>query len=173
MAQHTPTSSHHLYLPCVSSNPTTPIPITFSLLLAFTLPRPHASHSGSANCTVCSAGFYCSTPSNLPVACSDGQYSPEGMPTCTSCPAGSYCPGPPFDEDSIAPCPAGLYSLDGTSSCSECPKGFYCPDTSQAPEACPDGYHAYVGNMTACSRCGDELWILTLLHRFHVRSMTP
>lgn len=108
--------------------------------------------SGSANCTVCPGGFYCATPSDLPIACSDGEYSAEGASTCTPCPAGSYCPGPPRDEDSKAPCPAGQYSLGGTSSCSACPKGFYCPDASQGPTACPDGYYADVGNKTACDR---------------------
>lgn len=108
--------------------------------------------SGSVNCTVCPGGSSCATPSALPIACSDGEYSPEGASTCTTCPAGSYCPGPPRDEDSKAPCPAGQYSLGGTSSCSACPKGFYCPDASQGPTACPDGYYADVGNMTACNR---------------------
>lgn len=98
---------------------------------------------------MCPGGSYCATPSDLPVACSDGYYSPEGDTSCTICPAGSYCP-PPRDEESKALCPPGTYAESGSSSCSECPKGSYCPDAAQGPEACPNGYYSHMGNMTEC-----------------------
>lgn len=108
--------------------------------------------SASVSCTVCPGGYYCSTPSESPIACSDGQYSSEGSSTCMTCPAGFHCPGPVRDEESKVPCSTGQYSLDGRSFCSECPKGHFCPDTSLAPQECPDGYYADLGNTTACTR---------------------
>lgn len=101
---------------------------------------------------MCPGGYHCATASELPVACPDGEYSADGASTCLTCPAGSYCPAPLRDEGSKAPCPTGQYSLGGRSSCLDCPKGFYCPDSSQAPEACPEGWYADVGNMTSCDR---------------------
>lgn len=99
---------------------------------------------------MCPGGFSCATPSDLPTACSDGSYSAQGATVCTVCPAGSYCPGPTRDEESKALCPPGTYSESGASSCSRCPKGYYCPDAAQPPVACPSGYYAHTGNMTAC-----------------------
>lgn len=99
---------------------------------------------------MCPGGSSCATPSDLPIACSDGYYSADGATACIVCPAGSYCPGPPRDEESKASCPPGTYSESGASSCSQCPKGHFCPDATLAPVACPNGYYAYVGNMTAC-----------------------
>lgn len=101
---------------------------------------------------MCPSGYYCTTPSALPIACSDGFYSSEGESTCIPCPPGSYCVGAPRDEASKSSCPAGTYSLGEASYCSECPKGYYCPDSAQSPEACPNGYYADIGNMTACDR---------------------
>lgn len=116
-------------------------------------PDPPSPKRGSINCTICPGGYSCSTPSALPVACNEGEYSAGGASACLTCPAGSYCPGPPYEEDSIQACPPGRYSPGGTSLCSECPKGYYCPDASQVPEACPDGYFADAGNQTSCDRC--------------------
>lgn len=114
------------------------------------VPRPRAS--GSTACEACPAGSRCPTPSELPVACAEGEYSPEGASTCLTCPAGQYCPAPPADAASKTACQPGTYSLGGATSCSACPRGYYCPDVSQAPVACPGGYFADLGNQTSCQR---------------------
>lgn len=101
---------------------------------------------------MCPGGSACPTPTDLPTGCADGYYSAAGAVTCIVCPAGSYCPGPPRDEEAMAPCPPGTYSESGSSLCSQCPKGSFCPDPAQLPEACPSGFYAHLGNMTECTR---------------------
>lgn len=140
--------------PCLSTRYL--IPLRFVTLPTYIWNTKTVQSSGSTNCTICPAGYTCSTPSALPVACAEGEYSAEGSSTCSTCPAGFYCPGPPFDEASKAACSLGQYSLGGTTVCFSCPKGYYCPDTSQAPEACSAGYVAYRGNQTTCERCVGE-----------------
>lgn len=108
--------------------------------------------SGSTDCTVCPGGSACPNPADLPTACTDGYFSPEGADTCTICPAGSYCPGPPRDEQSKAVCPPGSYSESGSSACSTCPLGSSCSNPAQAPVPCSSGFYADVVNMTECTR---------------------
>src|SRR4051812_18176370 len=69
-------------------------------------------------CVICPAGYSCATPSQLPVPCTQGQYSLINATHCINCPAGRSCANP-----AAAPvmCDLGQYSAANATSCSQCP----------------------------------------------------
>ncbi|KAF0717142.1 hypothetical protein As57867_002460, partial [Aphanomyces stellatus] len=132
-------------------------------------------------CTVCPAGSYCPTTTNLPIPCPSGAYSVAGATSCTPCPPGMACASPSAlpvacsanafnlggaaactpclagfacPQATLPPvaCASGSYSLAGSSICTPCPLGNSCANTTLPPTPCPTGTYA-LGNATSCSPC--------------------
>ncbi len=96
------------------------------------------SFGGASSCTQCSAGFYCSTTTSLPVRCSTGTYSNAGATSCSTCEAGYAC----VDGTRTA-CTSGsnYQSATGQVYCDTCPVGYYCASTTTAT-ACSVKYYS-------------------------------
>nr|XP_057935999.1 SCO-spondin isoform X4 [Doryrhamphus excisus] len=124
------------------------------------------SDEGSAECSPCLPGHFCSNETTSEEAmlsvmvCPPGFLCSQGSArdprrSATLCPRGFYCPGGGIDPNPV-PCPNGTYSeypaLRDVSECVPCPKGKYC--YSQQPEErpitmptglCPDGHYCPLG----------------------------
>ncbi|CAG5098823.1 Oidioi.mRNA.OKI2018_I69.XSR.g16008.t1.cds [Oikopleura dioica] len=129
---------------------------------------------GVSECFQCPNGHSCGT--GIPVPCSPGQYSLNGV--CTSCSAGNYCPigsnsqitcpvGHKCPANAFAPtlCPPGKFQTNtGQSSCSDCtpgytcdgytkktcPVGHFCIDSTISPVPCPKGEYQDETGQTGC-----------------------
>lgn len=129
--------------------------------------------AGVSSCKVCSAGYYCSPNSTLPVQCSNSTYCPAnssapsvcppgqyttdarrcvaapagqycGSAGCKQCSCGSHCPGGTADP---IPCIAGSYAANSSlSACVPCPPSYYCPNETCTPIACPCGSYCPKGS---------------------------
>ncbi|XP_042566185.1 multiple epidermal growth factor-like domains protein 6 [Clupea harengus] len=130
--------------------------------------------AGSAQETLCLAGFYCGPQTGEPPPCPLGYMCPQGSHTHSSpqqqcsfpffCPVGSSaklaCPGGfmPVNstglraslESSCVPCQAGTYrpALASVLQCQPCPPGYHCPAGAESPSShpCPAGYFCPPGS---------------------------
>ncbi|RQX68437.1 putative GCC2 and GCC3 domain protein [Toxoplasma gondii CAST] len=84
------------------------------------------SSRGQVECTRCTAGYYCDTPTTAVVN--------------QQCTAGYFCPeGSAYQR----PCPLGTFSSDsGASACSLCTPRYYCDDVGRKSPSnlCEEGY---------------------------------
>jgi hypothetical protein len=81
------------------------------------------SVSGSSECTICRAGYFCpQSDASLEIPCADGTYSLAGSTSCTPCPAGYMCAN--SNGTSIVSCDSGYYSVEGDMDCHACPAGY-------------------------------------------------
>ena len=111
--------------------------------------------TSEADCTACTAGFYCTAGSTIATATAadKGYYSTAGASTQTACATGTYNPLP--GQSTCVTCLAGYYC--GTTALSEnivdCPTGHYCPTGTINPERCPIGTYNDLTNQIAQSDC--------------------
>ncbi|KAM8904697.1 uncharacterized protein AB9W97_008232 isoform 6-T6 [Spinachia spinachia] len=124
------------------------------------------SDEGSAECSPCLPGHYCSNETTSEEAmlsvmvCPPGLFCSQGLArdpqrSAALCPPGFYCPGGGIDPNPI-PCPNGTYSdalgLRDAIECVQCPEGKYCyseqpqeqPITSPTA-VCPHGHYCPQG----------------------------
>jgi len=64
---------------CPRENMTVPFPCPLG---------EYTNNSGSLQCELCHAGFYCNRTDTEPIKCKHGFYSTEKMSICMPCPAG-------------------------------------------------------------------------------------
>ena len=109
------------------------------------------SLGNASRCQLCPAGYYCSDPVALPIACIPGTFATTGSIECTPCPSGFYCP---YNATQfMLQCPAGTYANEtGQEQCEPCPEGYECPTASQQPTVCRRGTYSS-GGVSACSPC--------------------
>ena len=123
-------------------------------------PAGSFSAAGSANCTLCAAGFFAAAPGSASCTpCPAGTYSTASGATssasCLACPAGSYA-GP--NSTSCTPCPGGTFSTAAgganASACSGvCPPGSFSSPGSTSCAPCPVGTYAAAAGAAACTQC--------------------
>ncbi len=105
-------------------------------------------------CLLCPAGVSCVDPTQPPILCALGQYSPavseshdyhvtmfscttsQGEAYCRLCPAGYNC-----SDQGLTVCPEGYYSSLGTLDCESCPVGHACHLPFLSPVPCQGGQH--------------------------------
>ncbi|WAR09797.1 hypothetical protein MAR_034873 [Mya arenaria] len=136
----------------------------------------YAQNEGSATCTQCPQGFYCTANTTDPVSCPMGYYCPAGSVSdttnacpvgkfnnlteryqasdCVNCPAGYFCdsqglPTPTGECDPGWYCTVAAITAQPSvaSQGGQCQAGTYCPAGSGAPITCDPGEY--------CANAGD------------------
>lgn len=95
---------------------------------------PQIGLSSVDECTLCSAGYYCSDLNSTT--------------TTGTCEAGYYC-----TAGSNSPTPDGINS---TGMAGPCPVGYFCPPASGNPQPCPRGTFSnktYLNSSEMCTKC--------------------
>ena len=121
----------------------------FLIILLFLLTGTYST-GGTASCTLCTAGYYCTSATQTP--CGHGKYSTGGATVCHTCPAGYYC----NSSTTATPtnCSAGTYSTAGQGVCQDCPIGNSCPMAGmKTPQVCVNGTYQDTPGQASCLAC--------------------
>uniref|UniRef100_A0A3Q3IVN5 Uncharacterized protein n=1 Tax=Monopterus albus TaxID=43700 RepID=A0A3Q3IVN5_MONAL len=134
---------------------------------------------GSAECSPCLQGHYCSNETTSEEAmlnvmvCPPGFLCSQGLArepqrSATMCPRGFYCPGGAItghyrnntlghSGEQCVLCSLRYYcGSPGTAMPLVCPQGFYCPEGTSTPEPCPEGTYgarSALSDVSECSPC--------------------
>jgi hypothetical protein len=109
----------------------------------------YSSSSGTAICSVCSAGTTSTQGATYCVPCQPGEYSSPGSGYCGTCPRGTQSTG-----GGCINCQAGYNTDNSTKLCVPCPSGTFNPNAGSPNCAtCNPGLYSPTPGATVCTDC--------------------